>query len=120
MNHDSPVSIADMHFSHKAGESRAEIVFSRDGVQTTLQTAGNGALDAISNALKSYTGASYKLRVYTEHSLQSQSSGSTAAAYIGLEKNSGEMCWGVGTDTDIIRASAHALLSAYNNIVSET
>jgi hypothetical protein len=28
------------------------------------------------------------------------------------------MSWGVGTDTDIIRASAHALLSAYNNMVA--
>ena len=76
-------------------------------------------MDAISNALKSYTGGTYTLRVYTEHSLQSQNSGSTAAAYIGLETSKGEMFWGVGTDTDIIRSSAHALLSAYNSMISE-
>ena len=117
-NHDAPVSIADMHFSHWTGESSAEITFSRGGVETTLQAEGNGALDVISNALKAYTGADYKLRVYTEHSIQGASSGSTAAAYIGLEQENGVMSWGVGTDTDIIRASAHALLSAYNNMVS--
>ncbi len=118
-NHDVPVSIADMHFSHTKGESRAEIVFSRDGVQTTLRATGNGALNAISNALKAYTGAVYNLRVYTEHSMQNESSGSTAAAYIGLEDAQGEMHWGAGTDTDIIRASAHALLSAYNNMAGK-
>ncbi|HAP20797.1 MAG TPA: 2-isopropylmalate synthase, partial [Lachnospiraceae bacterium] len=75
------------------------------------------SLDAVSNALKAFTGADYKLRVYTEHSMQGQSSGSTAAAYIGLEDAEGQMFWGAGTDTDIIRASAHALLSAYDNMV---
>ena len=117
-NHDAPVSIADMHFSHWTGKSSAEITFSRDGVETTLQAEGNGALDVISNALKAYTGADYKLREYTEHSIQGASSDSTAAAYIGLERENGAMSWGVGTDTDIIRASAHALLSAYNNMVA--
>ncbi|MDE7242599.1 MAG: 2-isopropylmalate synthase [Oscillospiraceae bacterium] len=117
-NHTNPISIADMRFSHTVGESSAEIIFSRDGINTTLRAAGNGALDAISNALKSYTGGVYRLRVYTEHSLQSQNSGSTAAAYIGLETEKGEMYWGVGTDTDIIRASAHALLSAYNSMIN--
>ena len=73
----------------------------------------------MSNALKAFTGSQYKLRVYTEHSMQGQSSGSTAAAYIGLEAPDGQMYWGAGTDTDIIRASAHALLSAYDNMVRE-
>jgi len=117
-NHKEPVSIADMHFRHKTGESSAEIIFCKDGVETSVQAVGNGALDAISNALKAYTGAKYKLRVYTEHSVQEKSSGSTAAAYIGLEKENGEMSWGVGTDTDIIRASANALLSAYNHMAA--
>ena len=65
------------------------------------------------------TGAKYSLRVYTEHSIQNEDSGSTAAAYIGLESENGEMYWGVGIHTDIIRASAYALLSAYNNMAAK-
>ena len=118
-NHTDPISLSDMRFLQQTNGVKGEIVFARDGQRTSVQTQGNGSLDAVSNALKAYTGSTYKLRVYTEHSMQGQSSGSTAAAYIGLEKDNGEMCWGVGTDTDIIRASAHALLSAYNNMVSE-
>ncbi len=116
---DDPVSIADMDFVQKKGEVKGNVVFSKGGADTTLSTSGNGSLDAVSNALKAYTGASYSLRVYTEHSMQGVSSGSTAAAYIGLEWENGEMTWGVGTDTDIIRASAHALLSAYNNRIRQ-
>ena len=39
--------------------------------------------------------------------------------YIGIKSDDGKMFWGVGTNTDIIRASADALLSAYNNLKTE-
>ena len=80
---------------------------------------GNGSLDAVSNALKQYTGKDYTLKVYTEHSVQERNSGSTAAAYIGLEDAAGNMSWGAGTDTDIIKASIYALIGAYNNMTAE-
>ena len=116
-NHTDPISLCDMRFLQQTDGVKGEIVFSRDGQKTSIQTRGNGSLDAVSNALKAYTGTDYNLRVYTEHSMQGQGSGSTAAAYIGLEAPDGEMYWGAGTDTDIIRASAHALLSAFDNMV---
>ncbi|HCT91957.1 MAG TPA: 2-isopropylmalate synthase, partial [Lachnospiraceae bacterium] len=116
-NHTDPISLCDMRFLQQQGGVKGEIVFSRDGERTSVQTQGNGSLDAVSNALKTFTGADYHLRVYTEHSMQAQSSGSTAAAYIGLEDAEGQMFWGAGTDTDIIRASANALLSAFDNMM---
>ena len=57
----------------------------------------------------------YRLEVYEEHSLETGST-SKAAAYIGLINDSGDMCWGVGTDEDIINASVKALICAINNI----
>ena len=84
-----------------------------------MHTTGNGSLDAVSNALKAYTGSSYELKEYTEHSMQGQCSGSTAAAYIGIAAADGTMHWGVGTDTDIIHAGINALMSAYNNMIKE-
>ncbi len=114
--HDARLSIADMHFKQTRDGTHAEIVFLKDGEYHTVHSKGNGSLNAISSALKSFMNASYKLKVYTEHSMQGQSSESTAAAYIGIETPDGKMYWGVGTDTDIIRASANALLSAFNKI----
>ncbi len=114
--HNSPITISDMHFYRKGDAVETEIVFKKNETETKICSVGNGSLDAISNALKEYTGASYTLEVYTEHSMQEQGSKSVAAAYIGIKSESGKMYWGVGTNTDIIRAGADALLSAYNNI----
>ena len=46
-------------------------------------------------------------------------SGSTAVAYVGIETENGVMYYGAGTDTDITRAGVRALLSAYNNSITE-
>lgn len=119
LNVHSPLAISDIHFTPGSGGVQAVVTFLRNGRQTTVQSTGNGSLDAVSNALKAYTGARYTLKVYTEHSVQERSSGSTAAAYIGLESENGVMYWGAGTDTDIIRASAGALIGAYNNMIRE-
>ena len=119
LNVNHPLSIAHMSFAQKDGGVDAEITFLRHGRKTTLHASGNGSLDAVSNALKQYTGKDYTLKVYTEHSVQERNSGSTAAAYIGLEDAAGNMSWGAGTDTDIIKASIYALIGAFNNMTAE-
>ena len=116
LNVHEPIAISNLSFTQKEHGVNAYVTFLRHGRKTTLDCTGNGSLDAVSNALKEYTGAEYELKVYTEHSVQEKSSGSTAAAYIGLEDASGNMYWGAGTNTDIIKASAQALISAYNNM----
>ena len=118
LNVNHPLAISSLHFTQNAEGVDAIVTFLRHGRETTVQSKGNGSLDAVSNALKAYSGADYTLKVYTEHSVQERSSGSTAAAYIGLENESGVMSWGAGTDTDIIKASANALISAFNNMTN--
>ena len=119
LNIQSPISIRNVRFEHVAGGTVCEVTFVKDGVAAMVRHAGNGSLDAVSNALKEYTGSSYTLKVYTEHSLQQACSGSTAAAYVGIETPDGKMHWGAGTDTDITRAGIHALVSAFNNSITE-
>ena len=114
--HSTALRITDMHFSRSGSEVQAEVTFLAQGGQTVVKAKGNGSLDAVSNALKAFTGREYVLSVYTEHSMREKGSGSVAAAYIGLKDKNGRMSWGAGTDTDIIKASADALLSAYNNM----
>ncbi len=112
----SDLAIADMHFFRKGKTVETEIVFQKNNVETIVYAQGNGSLDAVSNALKAFTGVQYELVVYQEHSLQEMGSGSVAAAYIGIKDKNGNMSWGAGTDTDIIHASANALLSAFANM----
>ena len=119
LNVNHPLAISSLHFTQNAEGVDAIVTFLRHGRETTVQSKGNGSLDAVSNALKAYSGADYTLKVYTEHSVQERSSGSTAAAYIGLEAPDGTMYWGAGTDTDIIKASACALIGAYNHMTNK-
>ena len=119
LNVNHPLAISSLHFTQNAEGVDAIVTFLRHGRETTVQSKGNGSLDAVSNALKAYSGTDYTLKVYTEHSVQERSSGSTAAAYIGLEAPDGTMYWGAGTDTDIIKASAGALIGAYNHMTNK-
>ncbi len=112
---DGPVSYKDVSFERKGKTVNAAVTFVFGGEQKTVSAEGNGSLDAVSNALKNLTGDNYKLAVYTEHSMRGRGSGSTAAAYIGIENEQGEMSWGAGTNTDIIHASIDALINAYNS-----
>ena len=119
LNVHTPIGLGDIHLTRQGDEVRTSVTFLRHGVPTTIAASGNGSLDAVSQALHDYTGSKYKLKVYTEHSVQEKASNSTAAAYIGIEAEDGTMYWGAGTNTDITRASIYALLSAYNNMIRE-
>ena len=77
---------------------------------------GNGRLDAVSNAIKSYFDVSYELSTYEEHAL-SRGSSSKACTYVGITCN-GKKYWGVGIDEDIIRSSINALCVAVNQLES--
>ena len=115
LNLTGSISVTDFEFMRENDTVRINITFLQDGVETELEAEGNGALNAINNALKAYTGKEYTLQIYTQHSMQGQGSGSVAASYIGLETEEG-IFWGSGTDTDIITASTNALLSAFTNM----
>lgn len=115
--HDNAVKVKEIHFTQLENGVKAYVTFIKDGKEILISANGNGTINAVNNALKSFTGSNYKLTVYTEHSLQGKSSDSVAAAYIGITDTDGILHFGVGTHTDIIRASADALLSAYNNML---
>ena len=105
-------TIVDCHFTQKEGIT-TEIIIRSDGKETTVTAAGNGRIDAVSNAIKQYFQLSYELAVYEEHAL-TRGSSSKAVAYIGVCRG-GKTDWGVGIDEDIVRASIHALVVAVNH-----
>ena len=116
LNLSSNISVTDFEFTRDNDAVKINITFMKDGKETELEAEGNGHLSAINNALKEYTGEEYTLQVFSQHSLQGEGSRSVAASYIGLERESGELFWGAGTDTDVIKASTNALLSAFHNM----
>ena len=96
---------------------KAEVTIEQKGNRRVIRTSGNGRLDAVSNAVKTYFGMDYELSIYEEHAI-SKGSSSKAAAYVGI-MNNGKLYWGVGVDEDIIKASIAALVSATNSLAKQ-
>ena len=96
------------------GVARSTVTLELNGQRKVVTSVGNGRLDAVANAIQSATGMEFHLETYSEHSLD-EGSTSRAASYVGLEWGDGIVTWGAGTDTDIIVAGIHALVSAINN-----
>ncbi len=116
LNLDSGITVSDFEFMRENETVKIDITFEKDGIKTDMQAEGNGSLNAINTALRAYTGKDYILQVFSQHSMQGQGSQSVAASYIGLLTEDGAMFWGAGTDTDVIKASTNALLSAFHNM----
>ncbi len=114
------ITVSALNFTREKETVKIRITFSENGKETTIEAEGNGSLNAFSNALKAYTGTQYTLEVFSQHSMQGKGSESMAASYIGLERADGKMFWGVGTHTDVIKASNNALLSAFHNMAKDT
>ncbi len=117
VNVEEPVKVTEIHYVQCDG-IEAKVSMEYRGKTAVVTDLGNGRLDAISNAIKSYIGVSYSIETYTEHALET-SSKSKAASYVCIKDEKGDMYWGVGVDPDIITSSAKALVSAVNRKLME-
>ena len=110
-----PLKIEAIHYRQEANGGMTAMVDSLyNGEPNHTECAGNGRLNAVSNALKAAYGLQYNLVTYQEHALE-RSSSSRAIAYVGIEDANKKLFWGSGVDADIIRASVDALVNAINN-----
>ena len=110
----SPLTLKEVHFQQADGGITTQVTSSFNGKVITTEAAGNGRLNAVSNALKKAYGFQFDLVTYQEHALE-QSSSSKAIAYVGIRKPDGSLAWGAGVNADIIHASIDALVTAINN-----
>ncbi len=114
INITDPIDLPSVHFKQENGiEAIVEIVY--DGHTGTATNSGNGRLDAVSNAVKSFTKLDFSINAYTEHALEVGSS-SQAVSYVEV-KSCGKSYWGTGLHTDIITSSIKAFVSAINNML---
>lgn len=114
VNNDGIFSIPECHFEQQKGGMLAKATIRRNGKDVVVAANGNGRLDAVSNAIKSYFDISYELSTYEEHAL-SRGSSSKACTYVGITCD-GKKYWGVGIDEDIIHSSINALTIAVNQL----
>ena len=111
----SPLNITDVHYAQLNGiEAKVNIEY--NGRKAVAANSGNGRLDAVSNAIRSYTGINYSINTYTEHALE-VGSDSNAVSYVEIISSEGKSFWGTGIDNDIVISSIKALVSAVNNMI---
>ena len=116
VNHTPIFDVPECHFIQKNGII-AKVTIAQDRDSRTIETMGNGRLDAVSNAVKAYFGINYELVSYEEHAI-SKGSTAKAAAFVSIVSE-GKTYWGVGIDEDIIKSSIEALVSATNKLLEE-
>ena len=116
INIENPINIKEIHYAQTGG-IEAKVIMEYNGKTAIVCNKGNGRLDAVSNAVKSYLNVGFTIETYTEHALENGSA-SQAVSYVGISDKNGNMFWGTGIDNDIITSSAKALVSAVNNMIS--
>ena len=110
-----PLKITKTSYDRSCGiEATVSLEF--NGRVASATNNGNGRLDAVSNAIRSYTGIDYSINTYTEHALE-VGSASKAVSYVEIIGENGGSFWGTGIDTDIVESSIKALVSAVNNML---
>ena len=114
INVDKKFHITECHFVQEDG-IQAKATVESEGRTAVINGQGNGRLDAVSNAIRSYLDVDYELVDYEQHSLTKGYS-SKAVSYVSITKD-GQTFWGVGIDEDIIKSSYQALEVAVNKIL---
>ncbi len=116
--------IAHMHDSTKVveltvvagtmGPQQATLTLDIDGEKKTVQSTGNGPVDATFNAIQMAMPHDAKLALYQVHAV---TEGTDAQAEVSVRLEEGEHAvTGRGTDTDTLVASARAYVAAVNKL----
>jgi len=122
LNRKEPIHFRKLKIEDVSGAVRTEfdtkvvVDYTNNGVMKSFEAVGNGPIDAVQRGLNQELGISIKVLDYEEHALQSGAN-SQAAAYIHLlDRESGNVTYGVGVSSDITRASVRAIFSAINRL----
>jgi len=95
----------------------ASIVFTADGKEVKATSDGNGPVDASLKAIEAHVKSGAEMVLYSVNAI-SGSTESQGEVTVRLQ-NSGRVVNGVGSDPDIVVASAKAYLSALNKLHSK-
>ena len=104
------------HSDHDESVTYVVIEYTDDGVLKSFEATGNGPIDAVQKGLQTELGINVKILDYTEHALSGGASAQAAAYIHMLDLNSSKTTFGVGTSSNITKASIRAIFSALNRL----
>ncbi len=97
----------------------ARVVFTVGGKEYSTQADGNGPVDASLKAIESHVKSGAELQLYSVNAITSGSTESQGEVTVRLQ-HGGRVVNGVGSDPDIVVASAKAYLSALTKLHSKS
>ncbi|MDC3264034.1 2-isopropylmalate synthase [Porticoccaceae bacterium] len=105
------LTLIDLEVLSKSGQAPAsKIVVAYQDKQHSAEASGDGAVDAIFNAIEKLVSSGSKLQLYSVNAV-TEGTDSQGGVTVRLEKD-GRIINGQGADTDILVASAKAYLNA--------
>lgn len=109
--------IALAQSSETGQQPKAKVIFDMNGAQQISEARGNGPVDAVFRAIETCAHSGAELLLYSVNAITTgtQSQGEVS---VRLGKN-GRIVNGIGTDLDIVAASAKAYFSALNKLQSQ-
>lgn len=106
----------DVTDSNDTYDTIVTVTYRNNGEEKVFHATGNGPIDAVHHGLQEVVGKKIKILDYSEHAL-GEGANAQAAAYIHvMDKDSGKAAFGVGTSSNITRASLRGLFSAINRL----
>src|SRR5471032_101697 len=103
--------------SETGEQPHARVVFAVDGIEVQGEARGNGPVDATLHAIESKVTSGAELVLYSVNAI---TTGTQAQGEVTVRlSKSGRIVNGVGTDPDIVAASAKAYLAALNKLHSK-
>lgn len=113
---EGPLELLHYEMTDIGRDTRAVVDFRYNGEEMHAECMGNGPIDAVKTALLNVLPVHCRILDYTEHAL-TQGSNSKAAAYLHMvDLDTGKTTYGVGTSSNITRASIRGLFSAMNRL----
>jgi len=105
------LTLIDLEVLSKSGQApQSKIVVSYQDKEHSAEASGDGAVDAIFNAIEKLVSSGTKLQLYSVNAV-TEGTDSQGGVTVRLEKD-GRIINGQGADTDILVASAKAYLNA--------
>ena len=105
--------------SETGEQPQASVVFVAKGAEISTGSSGHGPVDATLKAIESHVDSGAELVLYSVNAITSGSTESQGEVTVRLQ-HSGRVVNGVGSDPDIVVASAKAYLSALNKLHSSS
>ena len=110
--------IAIRSISDSAAEPYSKITLEKDNIKIESESNGGGPVDATFKAIEKIIKSDSKLQLYSVNNI-TDGTDSLGEVTVRIEKN-GIIVNGIGSDTDIVIASAKAYLNAINKLSQKT